>query len=442
MNQGIGPTCGPRFGCGTGAHEPGSRARSTPTQDVGSRICNQRIIRVISHTSAAGKLSCHKMRWGTMAHDLRQQTGYLRAALEQEKKPLGFLIGAGAPMSIREGGKPLVPGLEELSEIVQRDVDPTSASVIKKLIGHLPKIEEKNLESLLNYVRSLAALPGTDDIRGISVADLSKLDAEICKVVRSNVDQTLPAGDTPYFALALWIGSMRRIVPTQIFTTNYDLLMEQALDRQNVAYFDGFMGSRRPSFNLQAIEEDTLPNRWTLLWKLHGSINWSQDENGTVFRRATDADDDSSALVYPSHLKYDQSRRLPYLAMMDRLKNFMRRPGSILVTSGYSFRDQHINEIIDQSLRANPTASVQGLLFDKLEIYPDAKQLARGLPNLILLAEDGAMVGSSSGEWVPTIEEDGTTNPTKCNLGDFLALGSLLRQLIGESIHKDTGNDE
>jgi hypothetical protein len=124
------------------------------------------------------------------------------------------------------------------------------------------------------------------------------------------------------------------------------------------------MGSREPIFDIQSIEEDSLPSRWTLLWKLHGSINWRQDENGEVLRRPADADDGGSALVYPSHLKYDQSRRQPYLAMMDRLKAFLKKPGAILVSCGFSYRDQHINEIIDQSLRGNPTASVQGLLFE------------------------------------------------------------------------------
>lgn len=377
-----------------------------------------------------------------MAHELQQQSDYLRAALEQEKKPLGFLIGAGAPMSIRSNGEPLIPGLEALTAKVRSDLDPTYADAISKLIGHLPSEDAQNLEALLNYVRSLAALPGTEDIRGISVDVLSKLDSEICKVVRTHVDQILPLGDTPYFALALWIGAVRRLVPTQIFTTNYDLLMEQALERQRVAYFDGFMGSREPSFDLQAIEEDSLPNRWTLLWKLHGSINWSQDTSGNVVRRPAHAHDASSALVYPSHLKYDQSRRLPYLAMMDRLKAFMRRPGAILVTSGFSFRDQHINEVLDQSLRTNPTASVHGLLYGPLNDYSDAVTLAESLPNLLLLADDAAVVGSQRSDWAAKSSPDeNSTTPTRCDLGDFAALGNLLRSLIGELPQKDASNE-
>lgn len=373
-----------------------------------------------------------------MAHDLDQQVSYLRAALEQEKKPLGFLIGAGAPMSIQVNGSPLVPDLEELTKRVRADIKPEHVPAIDLLSGHLSADDAKSLEALLNYVRSLAALPGSQDVRGITVDELSKLDAEICRVVRKHVDQVLPDDETPYFSLALWIGAVQRLLPVQLFTTNYDLLVEQALERQRVAYFDGFVGSREPSFDLQAIEEDQLPNRWTLLWKLHGSINWSQDAHGHVVRRPADADDESSALVYPSHLKYDQSRRLPYLAMMDRLKSFLKLPGAVLVTSGFSFRDQHINEVIDQALRANQTANVQGLLYGPIANYGDGVALAKSLPNLTLIAKDAAVVGSVSSPWAPqTDAKMGLEIASSCDLGDFVAFGNLLRGLVGEGAHKD-----
>ena len=47
----------------------------------------------------------------------------------------------------------------------------------------------------------------------------------------------------------------------------------------------------------------------------------------------------SSHLIYPSHLKYEQSRKMPYLAMIDQLNRFIRQPNSLLIVSGYSFND-------------------------------------------------------------------------------------------------------
>ncbi|MCW1825144.1 hypothetical protein A5731_28165 [Mycolicibacterium conceptionense] len=366
-------------------------------------------------------------------HSLKQHSDYLRAALEQEKKPLGFLLGAGAPMSIRVAGQPLIPDLEALTRLVRDEVDNDLRASLETLIGHLDEGDQKNLEAVLNYVRALAALPGNEPIRGVDVTSLTKLDSEICRIVRKHVDADLPDGDNPYMALAIWIRAVRRFLPAQVFTTNYDLLVEQALERQRVAYFDGFMGSRQPVFDLQAIEEDSLPSRWTLLWKLHGSINWSQDVEGNVVRQPPDSANQDSALIYPSHLKYDQSRRLPYLAMMDRLRTFLRKPGAILISCGFSFRDQHINEVIDQSLRANPTASVHALLYGALDSYDEARRLTTNLHNLSLHAEDKGVIGGREGVWTNGGDADaGSPGETvTCALGDFAAFGEFVQGLTG-----------
>jgi hypothetical protein len=365
-------------------------------------------------------------------HTLAQQVNYLRAALEQDKKPIGMLIGAGAPMALRLAGEPLIPGLEELTAKVLTDVPSKYRRSLATLVTHLAEPDQGNLEAILNYVRSIAALPGDSEVRGVEMSTLKQLDAEICLVLRGHVDATLPEGDNPYAALSAWIQSVRRTLPTQLFTTNYDLLIEQALERQRVAYFDGFMGTREPIFDLQAIEQDDLPPRWTLLWKLHGSINWAQDVDGNVIRRAPDPAEEDSALVYPSHLKYDQSRRLPYLAMLDRLKAFLRKPGAILISSGFSFRDQHINEVIDQSLRANPTASVHALLFENLDQYAEAVRIAGLVPNLTLAARDGGVLGCIRGGWVEPDPSTGGYRATTCDLGDFTKLGEFLRSLTGD----------
>lgn len=336
-------------------------------------------------------------------------------------------------MAVRINGKPLIPDLAELTRLVTEQIESAHKDSLTTLIGHLPVEQRGNLEAVLNYVRALAALPGTEIVRSVEVSTLSELDSAICRVIRENVDADLPSRPNPYSILALWIRSVRRISPTQIFTTNYDLLMEQALERERVAYFDGFVGSRQPVFDLEAIEEDSLPTRWTLLWKLHGSINWSQDKNGNVVRRPAGTADGSSALVYPSHLKYDQSRRLPYLAMLDRLKAFLRKPGAILISCGFSYRDQHINEVIDQALRANPTASVHALLYGNLEEYRDASQLALGLANLSVFAQESAIIGGLQGIWSEPNDPTGeSSKETECLLGDFNEFSQMLQKLLGQ----------
>jgi hypothetical protein len=161
--------------------------------------------------------------------------------------------------------------------------------------------------------------------------------------------------------------------PVEIFTTNYDLLVEQALEANRVPYFDGFLGSNETFFDLRAMEDDHLPSRWARLWKIHGSPNWHEDKNGAIRRSG---DTQKRRIIYPSHLKYDESRRMPYLAMMDRLRAFLKKESAVLVAIGFSFKDVHLNEIIVQGLQGNATGVVFALLHGKLQRYEELTKIA------------------------------------------------------------------
>jgi hypothetical protein len=103
-----------------------------------------------------------------------------------------------------------------------------------------------------------------------------------------------------------WVGGVPRNESIELFTTNYDTLAEQALEDVGVPFFDGFVGSREPFFDVRAIEDDAAPSRWAKLWKLHGSINWGRSEDGRVVRRPS-ASVIARRLIHPSHLKYEES---------------------------------------------------------------------------------------------------------------------------------------
>ncbi|HKQ85810.1 MAG TPA: SIR2 family protein [Candidatus Acidoferrales bacterium] len=123
--------------------------------------------------------------------------------------------------------------------------------------------------------------------------------------------------------MAAWIGAIQRVAPVEVFTTNYDLLMEEALETNRVPYFDGFVGSNETFFDLRSIEEDKLPARWCLLWKIHGSLNWHEDDSRSV---RPGSSSNGRKVIYPSQLKYDESRRMPCLAMLDRDIEIVARP--------------------------------------------------------------------------------------------------------------------
>lgn len=111
-------------------------------------------------------------------------------------------------------------------------------------------------------------------------------------------------------------------------------------------------------------------------------------------------------MIYPSHLKYDESRRLPYLAMLDRLKTFLGRGQAVLVTSGYRFADQHLNEVIFHGLRSNPTAVCFGLLHGARSNYANDLIKRQKNANLSLLASDGGVLGTINGPWKAVADKD------------------------------------
>jgi hypothetical protein len=254
---------------------------------------------------------------------------------------------------------------------------------------------------MLSHIRSLKQVAGKGVVRDFVADDLQKLDEAICEIISKEVDKELPNSESPYHNLAIWSRSIEREKPVHIFTTNYDLLIEQAFEEEGCPYFDGFVGARKAFFDLGAVEnERLLYPRWSRLWKIHGSINWKLDKKKNIVRSDI-KDANHGYLIYPSHLKYDQSRKMPYLAMLDRLKEFILTSSCALFICGYSFSDDHINDVIVQSLKSNPTAIVYAFLFGCLDDtkYTKAVACAKSVPNLSLIAFDKAIIGRNEGIW-------------------------------------------
>src|ERR1700690_676047 len=217
----------------------------------------------------------------TTIGDPSRQLNYLQQCLSGNKKPLGLFIGAGCPMAVRvgtNGESPLIPDVAGLTEIVRKelaeckDCGPLLITIAENFKKDMRS--SNTVEDMLSHVRALRVVAGHDQVRGFSAEQLDLLDDKICQLIHEVVDRTLPTALTPYDSVASWVNAIRRDDPVEVFTTNYDLLLEQAFEGARVPYFDGFAGARRPFFDLRSMEEDVLPPRWARLWKLHGSINW------------------------------------------------------------------------------------------------------------------------------------------------------------------------
>jgi len=397
-------------------------------------------------------------------HDPIRHLKYLRQSLSQDNESIGFFISAGCPVSVDmpEDKKPLIPDVAGLSRFINKQLKDNEKYMV--LLDELKKAEKniENIEDILSFLRSLLLVSKGADVRGLNENNLLDLERDICKEIVKKLDVKLPDQETPYHQLCKWMRSIDRKVAVEIFTTNYDLLMEQALEDLEVPYYDGFVGSRRSFFDLRAIEDNLIPTHWSRLWKIHGSINWYQEEVAGQKKvyRSSEIKKDASHLIYPSHLKYEESRKMPYLALIDQLNRFIRKKSSLLILSGYSFHDEHLNDTIVNALMANPTAMVLGLMFgpyektdDKgelVESYSDAYRFAEKLHNLNIWTFDKAIIGTNPGQWKRIINDD-DDDPDLLNfvsrekktdgsddsedlikLGDFSVLTNFLKKIIGK----------
>lgn len=383
------------------------------------------------------------------SHDPIRHLEYLRQSLSQDKKPIGFFISAGCPLAVTMPTKeewPLIPDVKNLTEWINKEL--TANEKYQNLLLELDKAKKDkcNIEDILSFIRGLQQVSEGGEVRGFSESDLNEIEKAVCKKIVQKINVSLPDTQTPYHKLVKWISSIDRDFPTEIFTTNYDLLMEDALDYLEVPYFDGFVGSRKSFFDLRAVEDGSISKHWTRLWKIHGSINWNQEEYKGVKKiyRSSEVKLDANHLIYPSHLKYEQSRKMPYLALIDQLNRFIREKSSLLILSGYSFNDEHLNDTIINALKANPSAMVLAFMFDtyflkdEIERYPKANKLARDRHNLNVWTFDKAIIGTNLGDWKvqkPSDDNDIkqfiTPEDGSVKLGDFSVFADFLKMLIG-----------
>lgn len=396
-------------------------------------------------------------------HDPIRHIKYLRQSLSQDNEAIGFFISAGCPLSVQmpEGKWPLIPDVATLSSFINKQLEGNDN--YSHLLAELEKSGKKknNIEDVLSFLRGLLLVSIGGTVRGLTEQNLIDLQDSICTEIVKKLHVSLPDEDTPYHRLCKWIQSIDRKVAVELFTTNYDLLMEQSLESLEIPYFDGFVGSTKAFFDLRAVEDNLIPVHWSRLWKIHGSINWyveDREDHKKVYR-SSEVKEDASHLIYPSHLKYEESRKMPYLALIDQLNRFARKKSSLLILCGYSFGDGHINDTIVNALVANPTAMVLGLMFGTYNIkaedgtiserYPKAYKLAKNQHNLNIWTFDKAIIGTNIGNWNKGLSKEDAdidimsfieSQPDVENneimqdvvkMGDFSIFTTFLRKIIG-----------
>jgi len=155
-----------------------------------------------------------------------------------------------------------------------------------------------------------------------------------------------------------------------IFTINYDRIIEFGAELAGIRLIDRFVGSISPIFRSSRLEVDMHYNppgirgepRYlegvVFYTKLHGSLDWIY-ENGYVRRislpyGANDVKpylgDSRVMMIYPNASKDRETSEYPYVELFRDFAAAVCYPNSTMVLYGYSFGDEHINRIIEDML--------------------------------------------------------------------------------------------
>jgi len=157
-----------------------------------------------------------------------------------------------------------------------------------------------------------------------------------------------------------------------LFTTNYDRLIEHGCDLAGLRMLDRFVGALMPAFRASRLDVDMHYNPPGIrgeprylegvirLCKLHGSLDWRW-QCGELRRcdvplgapgdhPAIPSDPFDSVVIYPNPAKDVETLYYPYAELFRDFASAICRPNSSLVIYGYGFGDEHVNRIIRDML--------------------------------------------------------------------------------------------
>jgi hypothetical protein len=323
--------------------------------------------------------------WGESSKIVRAQISDALGA-----RNLSFLLGSGCSSLMKEGMPGLEPaeaGIPTMAPLAAKfkeqfgDADKSSVSDdeitnLKNVLGIDLKDEAfaTNLERLMEVLLATKVFVDTsssDVIQGASSDLESVIQKVIAFVTKACSRSQLAENSNP--VLGLYQKFFQRLVLRDrtlprpwVFTTNYDLFSERAMDRLSIPYCNGFSGSVERRFNpatfryALAEQLDITSKRWAAvdsfiyLCKLHGSINWIEDGEGLFpIRELQNVPEDTTinrVMIYPTPAKQNTSFGSPYSDLFREFQKQVVQDQSVLIAAGYGFGDEHVNNIIFQAL--------------------------------------------------------------------------------------------
>lgn len=89
--------------------------------------------------------------------------------------------------------------------------------------------------------------------------------------------------------------------------------------------------------------------------RIYAVFSVSQTPN--IFRKEK-SDVKNPIMIFPSSNKYMQSYQEPYFELFIKFQELLKRPNTLLITTGFSFADNHISQMIIQAILHNKSLAV------------------------------------------------------------------------------------
>jgi hypothetical protein len=349
------------------------------------------------------------------SHDPQKTLADLRDHLARHDKPIAFFFGAGTSCSVAVpaaggGMHPLIPAVPGLTAACKKDgsdLGEKYANAWASIEAHCTEAKlDPHVENILSHLRMMLNAIGKDDtLCGLKRDELNKLEECVRKTIARIVTPELSGlpADFAHRKFARWLMKTSRKACVEIFTVNYDVLIEHALEFERVPVFDGFVGSYQPFFHPESLRRvEAAPGaNWARLWKMHGSVTWRRVEQDGRTRVVRGAPDPDGEMILPSFQKYDESRQQPYSAFTDRLARFLEQDDALLIVAGFSFGDEHINNLVFGALENRPRTHAYALQFGELSEDSVLIKRARQRSNLIVVGPQSGIIGGRRAKWAP-----------------------------------------
>lgn len=361
---------------------------------------------------------------GCTKSDLRSRIEPWLTSLFQSEH-LSLLVGSGLTTAVQfDACGSADNGMSKTSEftVYSDEIEKAAVDSAKKSGRNIANIEDR-IRVANEVLNGLKVLQYSDDVSDISTK-LDTLRSDLENVIEnftdniSEIEASIMSADpvcreTAINKLVLFLMSFASRTGTRdrlnIFTTNYDRLIEAGADVAGLRLIDRFVGALSPIFRSSRMDVDMHYNppgirgeprylegvaRFT---KLHGSLDWinvGEDIRriGLPFGAKTiqpfletagfDASY-SSLMIYPNSAKDRETAEYPYVELFRDFAAALCRPNSTLITYGYSFGDDHINRVIRDMLTIPSTHLViidysdsSGRIMDKYEQWGHQSQMS------------------------------------------------------------------